>query len=232
MGFGKLGNAAIGSIAGGAVMGPIGSVIGAKKGDQIVNGLNGGDIPQRQIVDLDEGSKGLIAQKQKEAAQTPEEYANQMTAGTQEAGQNFYNGSQGMGPNLGGDLDANSQAISERFNRKMGDNNAALQSQVRAQAPKVQLNAQQQALQAAKAQQQVQIATYTNELKRKADKKAARSQLLGNVMGIGGSAIGMIVGRGNGAPKAGAAAGPGGGGNYGSGGNLGQSQVAQGPMDF
>lgn len=184
MGFGKK------ALRVGAAIGTGGlSEVAIRSG--LLNG--GGDAPERKNIELDAGTQELMAAQTAQAQETPEQIADRLTKGLPEQASGFNQASE-FSNKFGSQVDPYSQALSNRFSRKMGDEQALMKSRARAAAPEQILQAQDRARRGAQAKAGMALQQQAAKYEAIAAKKNARAQMMGTIMGIAGTVGGAAIG--------------------------------------
>lgn len=156
--------------------------------------LSGGGAPQMQFQELDAGTKALIDEKTRQANQSPDELAGLITQGASEAGEQFMQGVPDASASLAmpaGDLD---NAITQRAREKYLDKMQGVKTEAKRGATKMSLEASARGLSANESLARSRMQQHSVKMKNLAAKKNARAQVMGSIMGLGGTAIGAIYG--------------------------------------
>lgn len=195
MGFKNIsGGAALGFAAGG----PVGAQIGGAMGQNKIQSKLLGNVPERQVAELDQGTQDLMGQAEQRANMSPEEMANQQLRGTEQFGkdaasqvenQNHYSSALGMS-----DSNDIGSALSKRANKAFNISQSGLKGQALLNAGSQKAGMMNQAAQYAAAKSQIQMQSVQAAKDAAMAKKQQRAALYGAVFGATASAGGMMLG--------------------------------------
>lgn len=157
-----------------------------KGASNFINGMfGGGDGPTRQIVELDPGTLQSIEDQSAQAARPVEEFNKEISQGVGEQG--FTQGSSMPDPYLG-------EAIRQKYRSMARQDLDSIRLQNETQAKFRKSQQLQRSFKMQMAKQNVQTANYEALARANMEAEMARSQVLMNVLGIGGRFAGMYAG--------------------------------------
>lgn len=163
----------------------------------IIDGLLGGNGPSLNIVPLDAGTTKIIGDQTTRAGQSDASLGAQDNAGVKAAGQLPMQTDQQIGQQAAGTGQNASmlQAIRNQYSNQAGKGIQNIVNQNQNQVGMQRAQMMQQASQAALAQQQVETTNFSMLSQAMNQADAARSQILSGILGVGGMAAGMAMGR-------------------------------------
>jgi len=156
----------------------------------------GGDVPGRQVAELDQDTQNLINTQKQIAARTPDQQANIMTEGQERGGALIDpNASQMINQGLAMQTpESTLDALSKRAERNFQSGNIGRKTRAKLSGNESIMSAQNQAFQNAAAQSQRAAQEYQKNLSTAQNERAQRNQLLGSLLGAGGSLVGTAAG--------------------------------------
>ena len=169
--------------------------------------LSGGQ-PQAKTVDFDADTQGLLQKQQDRGNETAEDIVNRNTAGMDQKAQQFFDASQASKPQQNAALGLNpmaddlNAALGQRAQRQYQDKSTIGKSRMKLDAQDQVLKNQADAAQAVNVKTSQKLRQYSTQLKNQAAKKQARAQMLGQILGAGGSIAGSAMASSGGAAKA------------------------------
>lgn len=184
-------------------MGIFDNIIGNTKG---ALGLSGGGMPGSSAVELDQGTKNLMAQRQAAANKSDADIAAETTKGTERGGEQLQSDADMSlsDDSLGMQDDPSLRAAlkkrqSHGFERSMN----SIKQKALQEAPIERFNRLQGLTGAQAEQSQMQFENFKRDKQAEANKKAARNQVISGLLGVGGTIAGAAVGGGAGAAAGG-----------------------------
>lgn len=156
------------------------------------------NLPTEQVTDLDEGSKALINRQIEQAALTPDEVANRDVAAASAAHAQTPIGEISSKP-LGVDDEALRNVLANKARSSFGNSLQMLKTESKLNATPEILRQNEKAVRGAQQLSNIRSANYAAKLNNISQKKAARAQLFGQIIGAGSTLAAYGIGGAGGA---------------------------------
>lgn len=160
----------------------------------------GGRTPQGAIQDFDPETKALLEKQKQRAEENADQIVARETEGADQKAMDFMGASQAIKPQANAALALNpmaadlDQALAKRAERQYKDVSGLSKIRRKMDANEKMIKAQAGAASAVGQQTRQKMEAYSTHLKNQAAKKQARSQMLGSVLGLAGTAAGAYFG--------------------------------------